>query len=81
MPNERLLDVAIIGAGVAGVVHLHYARQLGLEAFVLERDDGVGGLWRKLPSWQDIQMGTLDWVLGPGGRPNSSTDGHPNSPT
>jgi cation diffusion facilitator CzcD-associated flavoprotein CzcO len=45
-------------------VHLHYAQQSGLEALVLEASDGVGGLWRELPSWQDIQIDTLDWALG-----------------
>jgi cation diffusion facilitator CzcD-associated flavoprotein CzcO len=64
MPNDRLLDVAIVGAGIAGVIHLHYARRAGLDAVVLEAQDGVGGLWRQLPAWQDIQIGTADWALG-----------------
>ena len=64
MRNDRLLDVAIIGAGIAGVVHLHYARRTGLDAVVLEAQEGVGGLWRQLPAWQDIQIGTADWALG-----------------
>jgi cation diffusion facilitator CzcD-associated flavoprotein CzcO len=25
MPADRMLDVAIVGAGIAGVIHLHYA--------------------------------------------------------
>jgi len=61
---DRTLDVAIIGAGIAGVVHLHYARQAGLDALVLERQEGVGGLWRQLPAWQDIQISPPDWALG-----------------
>ena len=64
MPTNRLLDVAIIGGGIAGVVHLHYARRAGLDAVVLEAQEGVGGLWRQLPAWQDIQIGTADWALG-----------------
>lgn len=64
MPADRLLDVAIIGAGIAGVVHLHYARQAGLDALVLEKQPGVGGLWRQLPAWQDIQISPADWALG-----------------
>lgn len=64
MPNDRLLDVAIIGGGIAGVVHLHYARRAGLDAMVFEAQEGVGGLWRQLPAWQDIQIGTADWALG-----------------
>jgi cation diffusion facilitator CzcD-associated flavoprotein CzcO len=64
MPTNRLLDVAIIGAGIAGIVHLHYARRAGLDAVVLEAQAGVGGLWRQLPAWQDIQISTADWALG-----------------
>ncbi len=64
MPTNRLLDVAIIGGGIAGVVHLHYARRAGLDAMVFEAQQGVGGLWRQLPAWQDIQIGTADWALG-----------------
>lgn len=58
------LDLAIIGAGICGVIALHYARRAGLNARVFERADGVGGLWRQLPAWQDIQIGVLDWQLG-----------------
>ncbi|MFC5497654.1 flavin-containing monooxygenase [Caenimonas terrae] len=64
MPTNRPLDVAIIGAGIAGVVHLHYARRAGLDAAVFEAQEGVGGLWRQLPAWQDIQISTADWALG-----------------
>ena len=64
MPPNRTLDVAIIGGGIAGVVHLHYARRAGLDASVFEAQEGVGGLWRQLPAWQDIQIGTADWALG-----------------
>ena len=64
MLTKRLLDVAIIGGGIAGVVHLHYARRAGLDAVVFEAQEGVGGLWRKLPAWQDIQISTADWALG-----------------
>ncbi len=57
------LDVAIVGAGIAGVVHLHYARQAGLRARVFEKAAAVGGLWRTLPAWQDIQISPVDWAL------------------
>ena len=62
--TNRVLDVAIIGGGLAGLVHLHYARQAGLDALVLERQSGVGGLWRQLPAWQDIQICAVDWTAG-----------------
>ena len=64
MPADRPLDLAIVGAGIAGVVHLHYARQAGLDAVVLEARPGVGGLWRELPAWQDIQISAADWAVG-----------------
>ncbi len=59
-----MLDVAIVGAGISGVVHLHYARLAGLRAQVFEQGPAVGGLWRTLPSWQDIQISPADWALG-----------------
>lgn len=61
---DKTFDVAIIGAGLAGVVALAYARRAGLDAIVLERQGGVGGLWRELPAWQDIQISAADWALG-----------------
>ena len=64
MPADHTLDLAIIGAGIAGVIHLHYARQAGLDALVLEAHEGLGGLWRELPAWQDIQLSTADWAIG-----------------
>ncbi len=62
MSNNKELDLAIIGGGLAGLIHLAYARKAGLEALVLERRDGVGGLWRELPPWQDIQVCLADWT-------------------
>lgn len=64
MTKQEELDLAIIGGGLAGLVHLNYARKAGLDALVLERSDGVGGLWRELPSWQDIQVCLSDWTAG-----------------
>jgi Pyridine nucleotide-disulphide oxidoreductase len=58
------LDVAIVGGGLAGIVALAYARRAGLKAVVLERQGRVGGLWRDLPAWQDIQISPTDWTLG-----------------
>ena len=60
----KRFDVAIVGGGLAGVVALAYARRAGLDAVVLERQGRVGGLWRDLPAWQDIQISTADWQLG-----------------
>lgn len=57
-------DAAIVGGGLAGVIALFYARRAGLRAIVLERQGRVGGLWRDLPTWQDIQISPADWTLG-----------------
>jgi cation diffusion facilitator CzcD-associated flavoprotein CzcO len=64
MNTSPLLDAAIVGGGIAGIVHLHYARRAGLSALVFEKGAAVGGLWRELPAWQDIQISPLDWALG-----------------
>lgn len=64
MDQDTLLDVAIIGGGLAGLIHLHYARAAGLQAVVLERESAVGGLWRRLPSWQDLQVSLTDFAVG-----------------
>ena len=64
MREEPLLDLAIVGGGIAGLIHLHYARRAGLQALVLERESGVGGLWRRLPAWQDLQVSLADFVVG-----------------
>jgi cation diffusion facilitator CzcD-associated flavoprotein CzcO len=57
-------DLAIVGGGIAGVICLKYARDAGLDVVLFEQAQGVGGLWRKLPSWQDIQIRRQDWTLG-----------------
>jgi Pyridine nucleotide-disulphide oxidoreductase len=63
-PNEPALDLLIIGAGIAGVVALYYARRTGFTVTLLEREAVIGGLWARLPPWQDIQFARHDWTLG-----------------
>ena len=41
MPPDRVLDVAIIGGGIGGVIHLHYARRAGLDAVTSRRWSGT----------------------------------------
>ncbi|MDP6517887.1 MAG: NAD(P)/FAD-dependent oxidoreductase [Alphaproteobacteria bacterium] len=43
--GERDFDVAIVGAGFAGMYLLHRLRGLGLSARVIEAGPGVGGTW------------------------------------
>jgi len=64
MAAPERLDVAIVGGGLAGGVALTYARRAGLNAIALEKQRSVGGLWRDLPAWQDIQISAADWALG-----------------
>ena len=64
MNPQKPLDIAIVGGGIAGLIHLHYARRAGLRAVLLERAPAVGGLWRELPAWQDIQICPVDWTVG-----------------
>ncbi len=60
----KIHDLIIIGAGISGLIHLRYADLAGLDAVVLERKNEVGGLWRDLPPWQDIQVRLADWTMG-----------------
>src|SRR5687768_10436329 len=39
------VDVAVVGAGFAGLYMLHRLRRAGFTALVLEAGDGVGGTW------------------------------------
>lgn len=64
MTGSDQIDVAIVGGGPGGVIALYYARQAGLKAVLLEKQDRVGGLWAQLPIWQDIQNRAEDWTLG-----------------
>jgi len=45
MERRPHVDVAIVGAGFAGMYMLHKARQLGLTARVVEAGGDVGGTW------------------------------------
>src|SRR5262245_49968203 len=43
--DHQSLDVAIVGAGFAGLYMLHRLRGLGLSARVFEAGEGIGGTW------------------------------------
>jgi cyclohexanone monooxygenase len=43
--DVQRVDVAIVGAGFAGMYMLHRARESGFTAHVFERGGGVGGTW------------------------------------
>jgi len=44
-PQHREIDVAIVGAGFAGMYMLHRLRGLGMSALIFEAASGVGGTW------------------------------------
>lgn len=56
-------DVLVIGAGICGLVFLSYARRAGLRCLALEQQEAVGGLWNRLPAWQDIQNRREDFAI------------------
>ncbi|PTB90529.1 hypothetical protein C9974_17415, partial [Marinobacter sp. B9-2] len=64
MNNNEGLDLVIVGGGIGGIICLKYARDAGLNVILLERGISIGGLWRDLPYWQDIQFRKEDWTLG-----------------
>ncbi|MGW5575090.1 flavin-containing monooxygenase [Nocardia thailandica] len=43
--GQDLLDVVVVGAGIAGLYALHRFRSRGLRVRVFEAGDGVGGVW------------------------------------
>ena len=64
MASNTDLDLLIVGGGIGGVICLKYAKDAGLRALLLEKRERVGGLWRDVPRWQDIQFRKEDWALG-----------------
>lgn len=62
--SDPAFDLIIVGGGIGGVISLKYARDAGLRAVLFERSPGIGGIWRDLPAWQDIQFRREDWTLG-----------------
>lgn len=56
-------DAIVVGAGICGIIFLKYACDRGLRCLVLEKQDDVGGLWNRLPAWQDIQNRRVDLAL------------------
>lgn len=63
MEQKNYFDIIIIGAGISGVVFLKYAKEYNFKCLVLEKQNGLGGLWNKLPYWQDIQNKRFDFTI------------------
>ncbi|MGB1682407.1 MAG: NAD(P)-binding protein, partial [Acidimicrobiales bacterium] len=43
--SEHVHDAIVLGAGVSGIYAIKRLVDLGLDAFVLEADDNLGGTW------------------------------------
>ncbi len=54
MNRPRAHDLLIIGAGIGGILGLKYALDTGVDALLIEKQGVIGGLWARLPPWQDI---------------------------
>lgn len=63
IPDSEPYDAIVIGAGICGIIFLKYALEKGLRCVALEKQSDVGGLWNRLPSWQDIQNRKQDFAL------------------
>ena len=63
MGQRNYFDIIIIGAGISGIVFLKYAKEYNFKCLVLEKQNDVGGLWNKLPYWQDIQNKKKDFTI------------------
>ncbi|MGD9899275.1 MAG: NAD(P)-binding domain-containing protein [Calditrichaceae bacterium] len=64
MTTNVEFDLIIVGGGIGGIICLKYAKDAGLKTVLLEGRERIGGIWRDLPSWQDIQIRKEDWTLG-----------------
>lgn len=63
MAEIERYDAVVIGAGISGVIFMAYARERGLRCVALEKQSDVGGLWNRLPDWQDIQNRKEDFAI------------------
>jgi len=61
--TPEVYDAIVIGAGICGIIFLKYASEQGLRCLALEKQEDVGGLWRWLPAWQDIQNRKEDFAI------------------
>ncbi len=61
--NHLTYDVVIIGGGISGLITLKQMKERGLTCVLLEKQSHTGGIWNRLPSWQDIQHPPIDWTL------------------
>ncbi|WNV82755.1 NAD(P)-binding domain-containing protein [Umezawaea sp. Da 62-37] len=66
------VDVAVVGAGQAGLSSGYFLRRAGLEHVVLDADAGPGGAWRH--RWPTLRMATVHGVHDLPGMPFEVVD-------
>ena len=54
------VDVAVIGAGQAGLSAAYHLQRRGLEPGVLDAEEGPGGAWRH--RWKSLRMATVNGI-------------------
>ena len=54
------VDVAVIGAGQAGLSAAYHLQRRGLEHVVLDAEEGPGGAWRH--RWKSLRMATVNGI-------------------
>ena len=68
--GERDVDVAVIGAGIAGLAAAGVVSRAGLRAVVLEARDRVGGRIWTSNTWPDVPVDLgASWIHGTDGNP------------
>ncbi|OMH26707.1 pyridine nucleotide-disulfide oxidoreductase [Tersicoccus phoenicis] len=75
-PDDRLLDVVVIGAGQAGLSAAHHLLRSGLRSWddvvVLDANDGPGGAWRH--RWDSLTLGAAHGIHDLPGLPLGTPD-------
>ncbi|MEV7572810.1 FAD-dependent oxidoreductase [Pseudarthrobacter sp. NPDC089323] len=58
--NSARVDVAVIGAGQAGLSAAYHLQRRGLHYVVLDAEEGPGGAWRH--RWRSLRMATVNGI-------------------
>src|SRR6202040_2330798 len=68
----RSVQVAVIGAGQAGLSAAYHLHRRGLQYVVLDGEDGPGGAWRH--RWRSLRMATVNGIFDLPGLPKPPVD-------
>ena len=70
LPGERAVDVAVVGAGIAGLAAADILTRAGVSCVVLEARDRVGGRIWTSAEWPDLPIDLgASWIHGTAGNP------------